>query len=251
MVASLAFSADRSRLASRDSHGVVKVWDMATYRERTSIQAYNSGGMGHALAFAPDGTLLATASVNDPSVRLWDAASGAPLGTLPGGALGVTAMAFSPHGKMLAIARPDGVVAVWDVIARGELGLLKSKGASLQTLAFAPDGRLLATSSTDGAVRLWDLTRLIQDIPPPGGSRRGAARANFSPRPGQPSGEPFSDPERTERGAPGVTARCDDPRTRVPALQASTPLGTVTIAAEPQKIACGAREFFASKRINY
>jgi WD40 repeat protein len=56
----------------------VKVWDTTTRRERISLQAHEVGRVVRAVAFSPDGTLLATAGLLDRAVRFWDAAKGYP-----------------------------------------------------------------------------------------------------------------------------------------------------------------------------
>jgi WD40 repeat protein len=48
-----------------------------------------------AVAFSPDGKLVASAS-HDKTVRLWDSATGAARGTLKGHSNRVNAVAFSP-----------------------------------------------------------------------------------------------------------------------------------------------------------
>jgi WD40 repeat protein len=139
----------------------VIIWDPATRRERTSLQAQEIGRIVQAAAFSPDGTLLVTAGLLDHEVRFWDAATGAPRGTLPAPGTCVNALAFAPRSPTLALAGGDGVVALWDIVRRRELGTLRTRGPTLQAVAFSPDGRRLATGGIDGALRLWDLTLVL------------------------------------------------------------------------------------------
>jgi WD40 repeat protein len=164
-VSALGFSPDGSRLASGDTQGVLKVWDIATRQERTSLQTHELGCIIQAVAFSPDGTMLATADFLDRQVRLVDAASGAPRRTLPAPENGANALAFAPHGPTLAAAGGDGTAWLWDVVEQRVLGVLRTGNTTLHAVAFSPDGRRLATGGIGGAVRLWDLAQALGSKP--------------------------------------------------------------------------------------
>jgi WD40 repeat protein len=78
----------------------------------------------NAVAFAPDGRTLASAS-GDQTVRLWDLSDRAhpsPLGPpLTGHTSLVNAVAFAPDGRTLASASYDRTVRLWDLRGFNEI----------------------------------------------------------------------------------------------------------------------------------
>jgi WD40 repeat protein len=99
----------------------------------------------HAVAFLPDGFLIASASING-TVNLWNVNTGATYGCLKGHSQGVRSVAFSPNGLQVASAADNTTVRLWNVITGVSNFVLEGHSYSVEYVAFSPNGFLLASA---------------------------------------------------------------------------------------------------------
>ncbi len=91
-------------------------------------------------------------------VTLWDAASGREVATLRGHSKGVTQVAFSRDGRLLASSGSDNTIKIWDVSTGRELKNLVGHTANVNSIDFSPNANLLASAADDGSTLLWDVS---------------------------------------------------------------------------------------------
>ncbi len=109
------FSADGKLLMGNNSNRI-RLWEVATGKELNDRPGLTS--WPNAVAIAPDGRSLATASWGSPII-LWDAASGRQMRVLemPEDNSYVNSLRFTQDGQRLFAGRSSGTVVFWDPIS--------------------------------------------------------------------------------------------------------------------------------------
>jgi RNA polymerase sigma factor (sigma-70 family) len=151
------YSPEGSLLASASHTASVRVWDMATRKER-----FRCGDHAQLPTFSRDGKLLATLSAIDNGhvVTLWDTDKGTKVRSwaCKGGNREIWSVAFAPDGGTLATAGPGHLLHLWDVATGNERRHIDVGAARRypRPLAFTPDGSTLLLANDNHTVGRWD-----------------------------------------------------------------------------------------------
>jgi WD40 repeat protein len=163
-VMSVAFSPDGKILASgggtlavtdSQSHGELKLWDTNAKTHRLDLEGHKE--MVFALAFSPDGRLLASGSDDGKqgggTLMVWDVAEGKEKTRFDNPL--VRSLAFAPDGKTLWASNRNTVI-VYDVEQMKRARNVRAHDQQVTSFSFSKDGKYLASGSEDATVKIWN-----------------------------------------------------------------------------------------------
>jgi RNA polymerase sigma factor (sigma-70 family) len=155
----VGFSPDGKRVVFGSYDGSVRLCDLTGGK---TISQWNANDRleranGWETLFSPDLKTALVRSVNNhKTVWLCDVSTGKVLQEIPEPRW-VVAAAFSPDGKILALAGDD--VRLWETATGKEIRRLKGHREWISSVAFSPDGKTLVSASRDNTVLVWDMAR--------------------------------------------------------------------------------------------
>jgi RNA polymerase sigma factor (sigma-70 family) len=153
----LAFAPGGKTLAVCDAEDTIRMWQLNPVKE---LPPFKVEWAPQKMVFSPDGALLAV-TAHDDGFRLFDVASRKLLHHLKGHRTTVSAVTFSPDGKVMASGGRnvlDGKVKLWEVATAREIRSFAGHLSTVGSLAFSPDGRYIASGGGDASILLWDVT---------------------------------------------------------------------------------------------
>jgi serine/threonine protein kinase/WD40 repeat protein len=159
----LRFSADGRWLVNPGGKSPTQIWSA---EDRTLVAELRDSVVVDRAVFSADGRWLATVG-GEPSVRLWETSSWQKTRTLHGHTDPITAVDFSPNGKLLATGARNGEVKLWPLDEPPTAPERASFPASAY-LQLAADGsafcRILQSALSNGVASLtaevWTTTPL-------------------------------------------------------------------------------------------
>ena len=109
------------------------------------------------IAISPNERYLVAGGTSGQSIRVWDLATGRPIGSYPED--GTIDLAFSPDSSTIAAAGSDGTILLIDP-TNGTSHAIRDQKARVESLASAPNGSSFVSCGDDGVIRLRSWTSL-------------------------------------------------------------------------------------------
>jgi WD40 repeat protein len=205
-----SLSPDERTLAVTEFGKGIKLLEMPGKKERATIPLAQNTLPTY--LYSPNSKLLAVRTNTDPSVGIYDTATGKELHRLgtalkdtpagiqgniqvqaagPGGMVAMRVlsaampagnMTFSPDGKLLLAPNQEGRLELWDIeTARALYQLPVSQNRVVRGVCFSPDSRSLAVDGGEDSVTLYEVAT--------GKERRAFAASNQAANPDPAAGE--------------------------------------------------------------
>jgi len=134
----------------------IQCLDLVTGQEIWKTAAQKDYGLT-AMAISPDGRTLASGSgFEDPTIRIWDTATGHLLVRLDGHTSWIGKLIFTQDGRRLFSAAADQTIREWDTGAWTEIRTLRGHSDEVHALAVSDSAHLIASASKDGNLMLWE-----------------------------------------------------------------------------------------------
>ncbi|MYH83891.1 WD40 repeat domain-containing protein [Candidatus Poribacteria bacterium] len=174
MLSALKFSSAGALLATGNSDGEIKIWDVQNHRCLAKMQRMGRFDRVTALVFSPDGQCLASSGGRYDAVYVWNIETGEQIAKFtvdeelkPRYRPPAIPLAFSPDGRTLIGGTPESTFSVWDIETGERRAHLTGHSALVIYLLLSPCGEFLTSVDWDGGLHKWEVDKLTTKDPQP------------------------------------------------------------------------------------
>ncbi|KAJ3540936.1 hypothetical protein NM208_g4832 [Fusarium decemcellulare] len=162
---SVLFSPTGNMLASTSDRRI-KMWDLAirnsTKTRQLSKCTPQSPYEDHLVSFSPDGCFVASFTIFQPMITIWDALTGEFVRDVRVDYIGDKVVTFSPDGSGIAIVNGCSVLVEDTKTGAGSIIFKREQDRfgffPIKTLVFSPDNRWVAVlMDRDSDIRIWKI----------------------------------------------------------------------------------------------
>ncbi|MCZ6688312.1 MAG: hypothetical protein O7H41_01790 [Planctomycetota bacterium] len=139
------------RVFAIDKDGSAGFWDAKTGEPVKS--GADLSGISRPKAISPDGEWVVSV---DRNAYIWSVKTGKRVKELHGGDFGISNVAFSLNGDLLATSSYRDSIRLWDIESGRERRVFS--GETYLSVAISPDGKLIAGADGSHRVTVWDLS---------------------------------------------------------------------------------------------
>lgn len=154
-VQALAFNPDGRTFVSGSQDATVREWD---YESPLLLARYGDDirDIGTKVLYSPDNTRLLVATTNG-TIRIYDVASGALLGSFRGHLTDLYTLTFSRDGNRALSGGSNGQLLLWDINTQQTIQSFVGHSGGVWSVVFSPDETRILSGSDDSSVRVWDV----------------------------------------------------------------------------------------------
>jgi len=174
MLSALKFSSEGALLATGNSDGGIKIWDVQNHRCLAKMQRMGRFDRVTELVFSPDEQCLASSGGKYDAVYVWHLETGEQVAKFtvdeelqPRHPPPAIPLAFSPDGRLLIGGTPENTFSVWDIETGERRAHLTGHSAMVIALLFSPCGEFLTSADWDGGLHKWEVDKLTTQDPQP------------------------------------------------------------------------------------